>query len=95
MFQIRNRSHPDGVAAAPWFESILRLLVCKAKMNPFAQAKESLADVLELQARHLDDPIVESSFTILAGRELWSLEWDEGLNAGLCAHHPTMGTVII
>lgn len=77
MFQIRNRGHPQALAAAPWFERILRLLICKAKTNPFAQAKDSLADVLELQARHLDNSIVDSSFSILAGQKMWNIEWDE------------------
>jgi hypothetical protein len=83
MFQIRNRGHPDTLAAAPWFERILRLLICKARTNPFVQAKDSIADVLELQARHLHNSIVESSFNILAGHETWTLEWDEGVNTGV------------
>ena len=49
----------------------------KATTNPFTQAKDSLADALELQARHLNDKIVESSFSILVGQEMWSIEWDD------------------
>lgn len=86
MFQIRNRGHPDTLAAAPWFERILRLLICKAKMNPFVQAKDSLSDALELQARHLDNSIVDSSFSILAGQEMWSIEWDETRTSNMTNH---------
>ena len=81
MFQIANRGHKHAAAAAPWFERILRLLICKARTNPFAQAKHSFADVLELQTRHLDNPIVDSSFSILAGQEMWSIEWDDSLSS--------------